>query len=132
MEVKVAVTCGRCGRSEEKPVQLEEAQDLVNATNKKSEELSRLREFTSTLDESVSPALIAYVRNEDGGYTMKTLDNLCRKPDAKRNKGCAVRVEELLKDVFELHKGEPKERKPRKPRTPKEPGTGNGKSSKGK
>ena len=113
MEVKVPMTCGRCGRSDEKTVSIETAQALVNEITSKSEVLTNLKAYGEQLDKNLSPAVILYLRTSDG-YILKTLDNLCQKPDAKRNKGCNARVNELLKDIFEMGRGEPKERKPRK------------------
>lgn len=120
MEVKVPLKCGRCGRTEEKSVPMETAQTMVEEINRKAQALAGLKDFASGLDPALSPAVILFVRKENL-YEVKTLDNLCEKPDAKRNKGCAARVTELLKDIFELHLGEKKERKPRAPKDPNAP-----------
>jgi hypothetical protein len=119
MEVKVPMKCGRCGKTEEKSVQMEEAQALVDEINKKAEVLAKLKDYAGSLPAN-APAVIMFMQSGDG-FKVKTLDNLCEKPDAKRNKGCATRVNELLKDIFELHTGEKKERKPRTPKDPNAP-----------
>lgn len=130
MEVKVPIKCGRCGRTEERLVQMEAAQALVEEINQKAAILSNLKQMAGSIDTKIGPSVIMFVRKGDV-YEVKTLDNLCEKPDAKRNKGCATRVTELLKDIFELHAGEKKERKPRTPKdpnaAPKEKGGKNGK-----
>lgn len=120
MEVKVPLKCGRCGKAEEKLVPMETAQALVEEINQKAVELTNLKNMASSLNVKLAPAVILFVRKGEG-YEVKTLDNLCEKPDAKRNKGCATRVAELLKDIFELHTGEKKERKPRTPKDPNAP-----------
>jgi hypothetical protein len=99
---------------------MEAAQALVEEINQKAVELSNLKSIAGSLNVALAPAVILFVRKGDH-YEVKTLDNLCEKPDAKRNKGCATRVTELLKDIFELHTGEKKERKPRTPKDPSAP-----------
>lgn len=120
MEVKVPLKCGRCGRTEEKLVQMETAQAMVEEINQKSVILKNLKEMAGSIDSKLGPNVVLFIRKGEG-YEVKTLDNLCEKPDAKRNKGCATRVTELLKDIFELHTGEKKERKPRTPKDPNAP-----------
>lgn len=132
MEVKVPLKCGRCGRIEEKSVQMDEAQKLVEEINQKAAILANLKSMAQGIDSNLGPSFIVFVLRGDG-YEVKTLDNLCMKPDAKRNKGCAARVNELLKDIFELRAGAPKERKPRIPKDPNTlPKEKNGKNGKGK
>jgi DNA-binding Xre family transcriptional regulator len=118
MEVKVPKKCDRCGKSEDVAVSMETAQTLVEEANKKATVLATLKDLCTKLDPALSPMVIMYIRTE-GGYTLKTLDNLCAKPEAQRNKGCVVRVRDLVNDIFSSHVAEPKERAPRKPRTPK-------------
>lgn len=131
MEVKVPIKCGRCGRTEERSVQMEAAQAMVEEINQKAAVLTNLKQMAGSIDTKLGPALVLFVRKGDG-YEVKTLDNLCEKPDAKRNKGCATRVNELMKDIFELHTGEKKERKPRTPKDPNAPPKEKGKGKNGK
>jgi hypothetical protein len=120
MEVKVPLKCGRCGRTEEKLVQMETAQAMVEEINQKAVILKNLKEMAGSIDSKLGPNVVLFIRKGEG-YEVKTLDNLCEKPDAKRNKGCATRVNELMKDIFDLHAGEKKERKPRTPKDPNAP-----------
>lgn len=131
MEVKVPIKCGRCGRTEERSVQMEAAQAMVEEINQKAAVLTNLKQMAGSIDTKLGPALVLFVRKGDG-YEVKTLDNLCEKPDAKRNKGCATRVNELMKDIFDLHAGEKKERKPRTPKDPNAPPKEKGKGKNGK
>lgn len=131
MEVKVPLKCGRCGRTEEKLVQMETAQAMVEEINQKATILTNLKSMAQSIDSKLGPTVILFIRKGEG-YEVKTLDNLCEKPDAKRNKGCATRVNELMKDIFELHTGEKKERKPRTPKTPKPEGDKGSNGSKGR
>jgi hypothetical protein len=122
MDLKVPKKCDRCGRVEDVIMTETDVAALVETTNKKAEELKRINEFGRTLDTELAPTLVMFVKNSEGGYDSRTLDILCSRPDATRNKGCEARVQELLSDIFDLKKDEVK--KPRKPREKKIPTTG--------
>ena len=114
MEIKVPKKCDRCGRTEDVLMSQDELAGLVELTNKKADELKRIIDFGETLDPEAGPSVILFVKDDTGSYSMKHLDVLCARPDAQRNKGCTVRVQELVSDIFDLKKDtEKKERKPR-------------------
>jgi hypothetical protein len=99
---------------------METAQAMVEEINQKATILTNLKSMAQSIDAKLGPTVVMFIRKGEG-YEVKTLDNLCEKPDAKRNKGCATRVNELMKDIFELHMGEKKERKARTPKDPNAP-----------
>lgn len=98
--IKVESICGRCGRTEEATMGMQEAMDLDRVDEARDAADEALKEtLNDALDESY-PDVIVAVRQEDGSYRVKGLRNLCDQPNAKRNKGCATRVKALVNDVF--------------------------------
>ena len=101
MRVKVATACGRCGKQDEREVTLDEALALQDSA---AEERGLVSEIEKYIDENneEGPEVIILVRSDDDKtkYTVKTLGDLCYKPDAKKMQGCKVRVKNLVADIF--------------------------------
>jgi len=100
MEVTVKTQCGRCGKSEEKVMGLEDAQALEAKEANLQELVTRLGPQLNELLTIDHPDLVIASKNSDGTYSVETLDNLCSSPEAKRNKGCLGRVHTLIDDMF--------------------------------
>jgi hypothetical protein len=123
MHVKVTTKCGRCGRPEEMEMSLEEAQELQEKNGGDSQFLIELQSMLENNTEEGPEALFLLRDPEDRSkYTIRTLDNLCHRPDAAKMQGCKVRVKNLLDQIFmegEAAKVVPEEKKTRKPRAKK-------------
>lgn len=104
MDVKIVKTCGRCNKTQEETVPLEEAQQL-DADSKAAEvaagEVEHL--INEVLTEAHPPVVISIWTGS--GYKTRTLSDLC---DGTR--GCAGRVETLVKEIF-LENPKPKKKK---------------------
>ncbi len=105
MDVKIKSSCGRCNKSEEKTVTLEQAAALNTAAQNEKRQFD---EFTVAVTQAIEdagygddgPEVIVIHRNPAKGYNVLQLSNMCSSPDAKRNRGCKARVEYLLKEIF--------------------------------
>ena len=116
MDVKIVQNCSRCGRKEEKTVSLEIAQELNKTAEARKQEADNLPTvFNETFKNSLYPEIVVAVRFPgEEYYNVNTLDGLCERPGAERNKGCRARVNNLLKAVFEVEKTVKKTPKPKK------------------
>ena len=112
MDVTVQLECGRCSKSAARSLSLDEAQSIVERAESKEELAEDLTSQLNTILTDDHPSLVIAVRQADGTYTVKTLDDLCDAPDAKRNKGCKARVDALIKDIFMENPPTEKKRKP--------------------
>lgn len=110
MEVTVTLDCGRCNRKETKQVQLTEAQELLAQNEAKVGILADLEAALNDVLKAEHPELII-ARKVGDQYEIKMLDNLCHTPDAKRNKGCKVRVDTLIGDIFMTNEAPPRKKK---------------------
>ena len=100
MEVTVETNCSRCGKSESKTMGLAEAQALESKGVAEKQLISDLKDQLGSILTADHPDLVIASKNDDGTYSVQTLDNLCYSPDAKRNKGCVQRVRTLLDEMF--------------------------------
>lgn len=108
--IKVETICGRCGRTEEETMDMQEAMELDKKDEARDVSDKALESTINEVLDDTYPDVIIAVRNEDGSYTVKGQRNLCDQPSAKRNKGCATRVKALIADIFYVSK-------PKKPKT---------------
>jgi len=108
MIVTVEKKCGRCGKVEKQNMELEEAQALEERDTAMDAAEDSLEELLNdTLDDN-HPDIIVAVRDEDGNYKVKSLRGLCVTKNAKKNRGCAHRVADLLQEVFQVKKSKKK------------------------
>lgn len=115
MQVKIETVCERCGKKEEKTVDLAVAQSLEETAKNRQTAAAELTNFLNGQLTAEHPNVIVLFRNDSKEqYAIKFLDNLCSMPDAKRNKGCLSRVQTLINDIFA-----PTSDKPKKPRAKK-------------
>lgn len=116
MEVKVETKCGRCKKAEEKSMPLEEAGKLEQEGHLRIEAAASLvGEFNKHFGSSSFPDIVVAVRGPEGNYTVKTLDGLCERPGAARNKGCSQKVANHIEAIFAV---EPPKKRVTKPKPP--------------
>lgn len=119
MDVKILQQCERCGRKEEKTVSLEAAQKLsAEAESRKLAAGSVATILNTELKDPKYPEIIVALRSPGSeSYIVKTLDGLCERPGAERNKGCKQRVVNLVSAIFTIETPKPKKDKPKKVET---------------
>jgi hypothetical protein len=118
--LRVEQTWGRCGRTDEQTL---DAQEVMALDERDAACDQADQNVEALINESLSefhPDVVIAVRNAEGRYTVKGLRNLCDQPDAKRNKGCATRVQTLVDDIFMVNPKKPAAKKP-KNTPPEEP-----------
>ena len=119
MQAKVEMKCGRCGKTEEVLMNVE---DLLKHTADEKEKSTAFDAFKSTVaalpNTDNLPDVIVMLKNPAGNYEVQGVSNLCHNdsPDAKR-RGCRARVADILADLFATDKTP---RQPRKKKDPKE------------
>jgi hypothetical protein len=127
MEVTLAQTCSRCGKTKAVPVDVSE---VIKAQEKQKKQEELLKIFRSQINETIpaefGPEIIVCY-STDNGYGVKVLETLCDTPEGtKKRKGCKQRVKTLLDDIFNV--GPKKKASPPKKAAPKK----NGDKGKGK
>lgn len=131
MDVKVETKCGRCGRTEEKSMALEAAGKMEQESTLRAEAAANLKDaFNEKFGSSGYPDIVVAVRNSGGDYTVNTLDGLCSREGAARNRGCKTRVANLIDEIFTV--AAPKKRAAPKKEPPAEPPKKNPPKGKGK
>lgn len=99
MDVKVQTKCGRCGRTGEKVVSIDQASELLATEKQQTAALEKFIEALNEQDGDFLPEVIILKKNADRGFDVETLDNLCEL-DGKRSKGCKSRVNYLVEDLM--------------------------------
>lgn len=111
MDVKVQTKCGRCGRTGEKVVSIDQASELLATEKQQTAALEKFIEALNEQDGDFLPEVIILKKNADRGFDVETLDNLCEL-DGKRSKGCKSRVNYLIEDLMFRIKHESKPAEP--------------------
>jgi hypothetical protein len=115
MEVTMSNACGRCGKTESRPVEIEE---VIAAREKQQRQLSIMERLHTYLNEDGAehlgdfPEMVMLVKTNSGVH-LKALDNLCSGGKGKK-KGCTHRVAALMNEVFLDVPKAPKKKGPKK------------------
>lgn len=120
MEVTMSNACGRCGKTEPRPVQIEEVIEARQHQQRQELALDTLEDYFNKED-AISdladfPSLMILVKT-DKGMKVRHLDNLCMGGNGKK-RGCETRVATLLGEIFMDNKLTKKKKKKKAP--PKE------------
>jgi hypothetical protein len=98
MDVKIPTKCGRCGRTSETTVSIEEASTIVAGEKARMASLDAFTQLVQDADVENLPDVIVLKKNGTA-FDVEVLENLCEL-DGKRNKGCKARVSYLIEDMM--------------------------------
>ena len=101
MEVTLAQTCSRCGKTKAIPVTVEK---VMAAQERQKKQETYVKTFIDTINDTLPPEFgpeVVICYRSDAGYGVRVLNELCDTPEgAKKRKGCKQRVLALLDDIF--------------------------------
>lgn len=101
MEVTMSNACGRCGKTESRPVEIEEVIDARERQERQKGLMAALHTYINDDSDNLKdfPEMVVLIKTSSG-VQLKSLDNLCSSNGNGKKKGCTHRVATLMNDVF--------------------------------